>query len=107
MPQETMTLMRDVLEVLRWNMDDEQGIDHKTSFSEFRKRLESLICFESKKGLAYSYFYMLDAAELIEHGGSVPGWLSDSGQSLLADLKLIGEEDWDSEEVNHAEGIDQ
>lgn len=35
----------------------------------------------------YFFFYWADAAELTEHGGSVPGWLTDKGHDLLSCLK--------------------
>jgi hypothetical protein len=37
-------------------------------------------------GIEYFTYYFLDANELTEHGGSVPGWLTPKGQELLEDL---------------------
>lgn len=31
----------------------------------------------------YAIYYVLDEKELTEHGGSVPGWLTDKGRELL------------------------
>lgn len=35
----------------------------------------------------YLLWYVLDRAGLTEHGGSVPGWLTDKGKQVLADLE--------------------
>lgn len=37
-------------------------------------------------GIMYFTYYRLDDLKLIEHGGSVPGWLTKEGETLLADL---------------------
>lgn len=36
----------------------------------------------------YFFYYWCDEKKFSEHGGSVPGWLTDSGLQLLADLRL-------------------
>ncbi len=38
-------------------------------------------------GLEYIFYYYLDSKELIEHGGAVPGWLTNKGIDLLNDLR--------------------
>ena len=40
-------------------------------------------------GCRYFTFYFLDHHELTEHGGAVPGWLTDKGKELLADLDSL------------------
>ncbi len=37
----------------------------------------------------YFFFYWCDKQELTEHGGSVPGWLTDKGKRILFDLREI------------------
>lgn len=37
----------------------------------------------------YFFFYWADMLELTEHGGSVPGWLTEKGRETLADLREI------------------
>jgi len=37
-------------------------------------------------GAEYFMYYFLDHHELTEHGGAVPGWLSEKGKQLLVDL---------------------
>jgi hypothetical protein len=43
-------------------------------------------------GARYFLFYMLDDRGLIEHGVSVPGWLTVKGKELLLDLDELFEE---------------
>jgi hypothetical protein len=43
-------------------------------------------------GIEYFTYYMLDNYKLTEHGGSVPGWLSEKGKILLHDLNIWYEE---------------
>lgn len=44
------------------------------------------------EGIEMLIYYMLNKAEMIEHGGSVPGWLSPLGESCLKHLKEINPE---------------
>jgi len=37
----------------------------------------------------YFFFYWADKEGLTEHGGSVPGWLTDKGKRILEDLVVI------------------
>lgn len=43
----------------------------------------------SNTGLQYLVYYFLDDKGLIEHGGSVPGWLTDYGKDFLKEIKAI------------------
>jgi hypothetical protein len=40
-------------------------------------------------GEAYFVYYVLDKLELTEHGISVPGWLTEKGEELMADLLTL------------------
>lgn len=40
------------------------------------------------EGAACLFYYVLDEKGLLEHGGSVPGWLSDAGVRMLEDLDV-------------------
>ena len=40
----------------------------------------------------YFFFYWADKEELTEHGGSVPGWLTEKGKRVLSDLTEIVKE---------------
>ena len=39
------------------------------------------------EGVKYFFFYWADKEGLTEHGGSVPGWLTDKGHHVLSDLR--------------------
>lgn len=41
------------------------------------------------EGSRYFFWYWLDAQKLTEHGGSVPGWLTDKGEDYLAALNEV------------------
>jgi hypothetical protein len=43
-------------------------------------------------GQRYFFWYWLDANGLTEHGGSVPGWLTDKGEDYLAALNIALED---------------
>ena len=43
----------------------------------------------SSDGEKYFVYYVLDKLELTEHGCSVPGWLTEKGEELLADLLTL------------------
>jgi len=40
-------------------------------------------------GAACFMYYLLDQKGFTEHGGAVPGWLSDNGEGLLNDLNSL------------------
>lgn len=46
-------------------------------------------------GAAYFMYYWMDKEGLTDHGGSVPGWLSTRGRSVLHELDRIMEVDDD------------
>jgi len=48
--------------------------------------------------LYWATAYLLDAAGLTEHGGSVPGWLTPKGVEFLTALETTPEEEWMNEE---------
>lgn len=74
-PEDTASLMRDVLEAVA---DD----DLKRRFA----RLGSLLP-DRHYNTTLNYF---DHIGLLEHGGSLPGWLTDTGEQVLAALKTHG-----------------
>lgn len=58
-------------------------------FYEPANRL-SLTTLLPNDGLFYFVLYMLDRADLIEHGGSVGGaWLTDRGKAVLQSLETL------------------
>jgi hypothetical protein len=47
---------------------------------EWHKQRQEL--FQGNEGAMYFIYYVLDEKEFTEHGGSVPGWLTEKGQHL-------------------------
>lgn len=43
----------------------------------------------ASRPVMYTLWYMLDRLELTEHGGSVPGWLTDKGHEMLKALEEL------------------
>ena len=64
------------------------NIKDSLTFKEYIAKLEEDLPTDA---LQYFMFYWLDSKGFTEHGGSVPGWLSDKGQELLNLLKLVYE----------------
>jgi hypothetical protein len=93
-PEAALELMRDVLQLIS---DKNPG-----SFDEIYRELEEKLGLKEHRGLYWSYFYTLDAAGLLEHGGNVSGsWLTPFGEEILLALQscnldtvLDEETDW-------------
>lgn len=73
-------------------MNEERPGWPSNSMPEFHKWYERhkarcLAHFGSERA-EYFFYYWCDEKKFSEHGGSVPGWLTDSGLQLLADLRL-------------------
>lgn len=86
MPLYTLAYIRDELELIKrqteWLMENH----HIT-----RDVPEPMENNYKKKNLGRSYFiwYWFDKMGYTDHGGSVPGWLTDEGESLLECLKEL------------------
>lgn len=103
-PEEVMILLRGVLAVLRWNFADRpKEIPHEIHYEEFKDKIRSLLG-EIGSPLCLSYFYMLDAAGITEHGGGLVngGWLTRLCEQVLNDLETLGDIEWDVEEIANA-----
>jgi len=57
--------------------------------SKFDEWIEDGMKLFGSEGAKYFFFYWADKEGLAEHGGSVPGWLTEKGAQLLSDLKEI------------------
>lgn len=57
---------------------------HDGTFEKYKAEQQRLC---DSDGNAMFIFYVLDRMELTEHGGSVPGWLSQKGKDVLAMLE--------------------
>jgi hypothetical protein len=100
-PNGAMELLGEVLEVLAWKFDLKTEI-WESFYARYSDKLEQLVRYKTDYRLACTYFYILESAELTEHGGSVPGWLTDEGEELLKNIHLSKGIDWDSDEVREA-----
>lgn len=58
----------------------------KTTFDEFHVEEDA---YFGNRGVKYFTWYFLSDKKLIEHGGSVPGWLTEKGEDYLHDLEII------------------
>jgi hypothetical protein len=47
---------------------------------------------EDPEAAAYALIYVLDDRGLLEHGSSVPGWLTDNGKEWLAAYRKLAKE---------------
>jgi hypothetical protein len=92
-PEGVMRLMRDVLDAIRWNFDENEG--RKLPYEHWQAKIRPLLG-EIGSPLCMSYFYVLGAAGLVEHGGGLVngGWLSDEGDELLEHLKKVADTEW-------------
>ena len=46
-----------------------------------------------QNGANYFFYYWATKEDLLAHGGSVPGWLTDKGKFVLSELRRLLEED--------------
>lgn len=56
---------------------------------DYKERDTRLRAFFGSVGAEYFFWYRLDDLGLTEHGGQVPGWLTEEGEDMLADLKEL------------------
>ena len=61
----------------------------KTNSAGDKSKWNKLHSFFHSEGEEYTIYYMLDKLDLIEHGCSVPGWLTEKGIELLEDLEEL------------------
>jgi hypothetical protein len=86
MPDAAIRYVRDCLQQVK----DLGDLDRKNGWSESYKKWEN----RNKElfvngGSEYFMWYYLDNKGFTEHGGSVPGWLTEKGLDLLSDLNEL------------------
>jgi len=85
-PEEPIILVRDAMryikkcKLLEWNKDSTY------TYEDWNTEGDQLF---HTQAIRYFMFYWLDKEEFTEHGGSVPGWLTDKGEDLLEILELL------------------
>lgn len=77
-PDEAMNYVGDALRLIV----NRQGL----AYPEWEKETKKLF---NSDGAEYFMWYFLDNKGLTEHGGSVPGWLTDKGKALLEDIEEL------------------
>lgn len=83
-----LELVLEVLELI--SMKRPSGYEAgRAWYREVYKPAEDKAFSGAQAGLRYFVWYTLDDKEITEHGGSVPGWLTHKGMSLLADLRSL------------------
>lgn len=86
MPLHTLAYIRDELEIIKrhteWLMENHHIAKDIPSPMENNDKEENL-------GRSYFIWYWFDKMGYTNHGGSVPGWLTDEGESLLECLKEL------------------
>lgn len=76
-PETSMRIIHQALQLLKNKWDE--TID----YNQFDKSTLELF---GSEGIRYFFWYVFDDKGLTDHGGSVPGWLTDKGSELLDDL---------------------
>src|SRR5690242_7981750 len=70
------------------------GVGRDAWYKEYRKRVDG---YFNGEGAEYLFYYLCDFHGLIEHGGSVPGWLTDKGKALIKWIAKLPKEEEDGE----------
>ena len=84
-PEKALLFMRDVFHTL-----DTKGGSTKEWEERFKRQNEFWKSIPD--GLMYIIWYLLDDKGFTEHGGSVPGWLTDKGLTMMHDLDVYAGE---------------
>ena len=85
-PEVALKFYRAVLRFINEPKPQERGREAwDVWWKEHRVRADAI--FHGDDGIEYAAYYVLDDKKLIEHGGSVPGWLTGKGEQVLADLE--------------------
>jgi hypothetical protein len=81
-PESALRFIRDILLCIdrRYNA---KGVPYE----EYRTEMDRLT--HDDEGVEYTVLYLLTEKKLLEHGGSVPGWLTDLGRDVLEDLNAL------------------
>lgn len=63
--------------------DDSNPYDYHAWAADVREH------FGPERGSEYFFWYWASDRKFTEHGGSVPGWLTELGEQLLADIRRV------------------
>lgn len=86
-PVATLRYVRAALELVA--MKGPEGFDeHRKWWHETYAPAKDAV-FKGHSEAEYFMWYALTDRDLLEHGGGVPGWLTDKGKQFLADLRTL------------------
>lgn len=74
-PDENVSFIGKVLRLIEYR--------EKLTFEQWQSKVKEVL---PSGDFEYFMWYWLDKEEYTEHGGSVPGWLTDKGKQLLSDI---------------------
>jgi hypothetical protein len=85
-PELALAYMGRVMRAIQNLQGDGSFEDRHAAYEEASNAL-----FHGDDGARYVAYYLLAERGLTEHGGSVPGWLSDRGVGVLFDIEALPE----------------
>lgn len=88
-PDAALAYVRDAMRLVA--MRGPEAFEARSKWYKSVKQPAIDALFHGNRGAEYFMWYMLDSKELTEHGGSVPGWLTPLGESVLFDLNAMDE----------------
>jgi hypothetical protein len=83
-PESALTYLRDVMRTLK---PDSLDMPPRERDARYRERCAARNALMQGNPSADFTYYWLDNQGLTEHGSVVPGWLTEAGENLLADLE--------------------
>lgn len=83
MPEDAGRYIRDVLKHIEILANLSREVDWSANYASWTEQGKKLF---ASQGAEYFAYYVLSEKELTEHGGSVPGWLTEKGKNVLNDL---------------------
>lgn len=88
-PEDALLYIRNLLRILNEDSPDSFGPGGREKWNEWYKNHRARIdtFFHNDSGAEYLAYYVLTDKDLLEHGGSVPGWLTQKGKDFLTDLE--------------------
>lgn len=96
MPEEALKYVRDRLRLLdaAWTEPGSASVkdvvaNYFGENPERKQRWKDIYDAFKDHGEFYFFWYWADTMGITEHGGSVPGWLTDHGKKVLADLNSL------------------
>lgn len=100
-PMDSLAVVRDGLELIQTkhlnSPDSSSSPLWKPHYDEWRRKCD--VVFPDPRSFWF-FMYWAETQDMEEHGGSTPGWLTEKGEGLLADLnELLGPTQWEWEVV--------